>query len=327
MRLCAFEVRPDEEACFAQCARQLGIELELHREGLTLEKIAALPPNCCVSTLGMYHYGEAEMCALAERGVHAMSTRTVGYNHIDLEAAQRHDVHVCNAHYDPNGVADYTVMMLLLCLRKYKQALWRTQVNDFSLDGLIGREVKDLTVGVVGTGRIGAQVVRNLSGFGCRMLACDNRENASIRHLVTYVDLETVYRECDVITLHVPLLPDTYHMICDETIARMKTGVVLINCARGDLMDVQSLIRGIESQKIGALGLDVLEKEENIVHRNLKTDIISNRDMAYLRQFKNVVHTQHMAFYTDAAVESMVRCGVQGCVQMLRGQVCRTQLV
>ena len=106
----------------------------------------------------------------------------------------------------------------------------------------------------------------------------------------------------------------------------MKKGIVLINCARGALTDIKALISGIESEHIGALGLDCMEYEEDIVHRDLRTDILSNRDMAYLRQFKNVIHTQHMAFYTDSAVKSMVHCGVRGLLEMAQGQPCATQL-
>lgn len=128
------------------------------------------------------------------------------------------------------------------------------------------------------------------------------------------------------ITLHVPLLPDTYHMINSDSLAKMKKGVVLINCARGPLTDIKCLISGIESEQIGALGLDCIEYEEDIVHKDLRTDILSNRDMAYLRQFKNVIHTQHMAFYTDSAVKSMVEYGVRGLVEMAEGKECATQL-
>ena len=217
-------------------------------------------------------------------------------------------------------------MMILLCLRNYKQALWRTQVNDYSLGGLIGRELKDLTVGIIGTGQIGSTVIKELSGFGCRTLAYSRRKNPGIEDLAEYVPLEKLYAESDIISLHTPLTDETHHMINGDTLAKMKKGVVLINCARGALTDVKALISGIESEHIGALGLDCMEYEEDIVHRDLKTDIFANRDMAYLRQFKNVIHTQHMAFYTDSAVKSMVHCGVHGLVEMSLKKNCATQL-
>ncbi len=326
MKIYAFEVRDDEREYFEELSGIPEIELELHPEGLTGSAISKLEPGCGVTVLGMYNYCRPELDMLKDRGVLCLSTRTIGYNHIDIDHARRIGLHVCNACYDPHGVADYTIMMILLCLRNYKQALWRTQVNDFSLTGLMGRELKDLTVGIVGTGQIGSTVIKELSGFGCRILACNRHKNPAVSDLAEYVSLETIYREADVISLHLPLTPETYHMINAEALSRMKKGVVLINCARGALTDIKALISGIESEQIGALGLDCIEYEEDIVHRDLRTDILSNRDMAYLRQFKNVIHTQHMAFYTDSAVKSMVHCGVRGLVEMAAGKKCATQL-
>lgn len=143
---------------------------------------------------------------------------------------------------------------------------------------------------------------------------------------LTMSNIKTLKKQSDVISLHVPLMKETYHMINADSLAMMKKGVVLINCARGPLTDIKALISGIESEHIGALGLDCIEYEEDIVHRDLRTDILSNRDMAYLRQFKNVIHTQHMAFYTDSAVKSMVDCGVRGLIEMSEKKPCATQL-
>lgn len=326
MKIYAFEVREDEKESFRELSVLPGIDLELREEGLTADGISSLESGAGVSVLGMYRYGKPELDLLKAQGIVGMSTRTIGYNHIDIHYAKQIEFPVCNARYDPHGVADYTIMMILLCLRNYKQALWRTQVNDFPLTGLIGRELKDLTVGVIGTGQIGSTVIKELSGFGCRILACDGRENPSVKALAEYVDLDRLYRESDIITLHVPLLPDPRHMINAETLAKTKKGVILINCARGALTDIKCLIDGIESEHIGALGLDCIEYEEDIVHRDLRTHIFSNRDMAYLRQFKNVIHTQHMAFYTDSAVRSMVHCGVRGLIEMAEGRECPTRI-
>lgn len=326
MKIAAFEVRKDERENFQEIKEALQIELECRSEMLTMENIDSVNGCTGVTILGQYRYGKEMLDALKERGVDYLATRTVGYNHIDIEYAKQIGLHVCNVAYGPNGVADYTVMMILLCLRNYKPALWRTNVNDFSLEGLQGRELKDLTVGILGTGRIGCAVLKNLSGFGCRLLAYDVRENEAAKEIAEYVDLETIYKECDVISLHMPLMESTYHLIDKEVIKRMKEGVVLINCARGELMKIEDLIEGIENKHIGALGLDCMEYEEGIVHQNLKIDIISNREMAYLRQFPNVIHTQHMAFYTDAAVKSMVYGSIQGICDMYQGKTIGNQL-
>ncbi|MEE3421076.1 MAG: D-isomer specific 2-hydroxyacid dehydrogenase family protein [Lachnospiraceae bacterium] len=326
MKIYAFETRDDEEVYFNKMEKKYGVEIVRDIDPLDFERIDELEEGSLVTVLGMQHYGGLKMKALASRGITCLSTRTIGYNHIDLDAAKKYGVHVCNARYAPDGVADYTVMMLLLCLRCYKMALWRMQVNDFSLDGMLGREIHNLTVGVVGTGHIGSQVIRDLSGFGCRILCASRHQNPELLGLAEYVSLDEIYKECDVISFHLALTPETEHMINAESIGKMKDGVILINCARGGLMDMAALIDGIESEKIGALGLDTVENEEEIVHKDRKNDIFSDRDIAYLRQFKNVVYTQHMAFYTGEAVESMVTCGVEGVLAMHEGKEYPTQL-
>ncbi|OZG57894.1 lactate dehydrogenase [Bifidobacterium tissieri] len=326
MKIAAFEVRDDERGSFADEANRVGVAVELHSECLGPDKIGLVAGCDGVSTLGQSHIDAAMIDALADAGVKVVATRTIGYNHIDLNAARRRGVMVLNADYAPNGVAEYTVMFILLVLRNYKPALWRGQVYDFSLGGLQGRELRNLTVGVMGTGRIGATVIQCLTGFGCRILAHDPHPKAAVAEHAEYVDLETLYAQSDVITLHMPLLDSTFHIINRETISRMKDGVVLINCARGELMDLDALIDNIEAKKIGGLGLDTVETEGELIHRDRRTDILTNRGIAYLRQFPNVVMTQHMAFYTDAAVRSMVSCSVDGIRAVLETGEFRTRI-
>ena len=165
-----------------------------------------------------------------------------------------------------------------------------------------------------------------MSGFGCRILASDIRENPSLKGLCTYVDNETLYKECDIISLHMPLLESTRHFVNAETIAKMKDGVTIINCARGELMNIPDMIRGIETQKIGALALDVFDKEDGIYHEPPRRHHLEPR-YGYLRQFPNVIMTQHMAFYTDTAVQSMVFCGIEGLCDFAKTGHTETELV
>ena len=325
MKILAYEVRDDEREHFNHCSEKYGVELILTDQVATLEN-ADMASGCeGVTMLGQGKITPQLLDRYKELGVLCITTRTIGYDHIDVDYAKKIELPVCNACYDPNGVAEYAVMLMLLCLRHYKAALWRMQVNDYSLQGLYGRELRNLTVGILGTGRIGTQVAKNLSGFGCRILGYDKYQGEAGKWL-TYTDLDTLYRESDIISLHLNLNEETHHMINADTIARMKDGVILINCARGGLMDTEALITGIEQKKIGALGLDCFEYEEGIYHVNRRDEIISNRSMAYLRQFPNVVMTQHMAFYTDAAVASMVQCGVEGICSVIQTGKYRTLL-
>ena len=326
MKLIAFEVRDDEREIFGQLSAEFGWETELVEEILSLDNVERARGYDGVTILGHSLLTAEIQDKLMEMGISCCSTRTVGYDHIDVQYARRTGLRICNSDYPPTGVADYTVMLMLMVLRHYKQALWRGQVNDYSLKGLRGREIHDLTIGIVGTGRIGKAVIQNLSGFGSRILAYDVFQDPAVAEKAQYVDLETIYRECDVISLHTPLNDSTMYMINRDTLARMKDGVVLVNCARGELMHVEALIWGIENHKIGALALDVIEGESGIYHRDRRTDILQNKNMAYLRQFPNTVMTQHLAFYTDTAVASMVRCAFEGIASFTAGQPCRTEI-
>ena len=320
MKFAVYEVREDEKGKLAELAAKYSLDLALTASPLTMETLPLAEGASGVSTLGQSEISREMLAALKDRGIRAYSCRCVGVNHIDLPAARELGVRVSNASYSPHGVADYTVMLMLLLLRKYKPALWRGQVNDYSLGGLMGRELCRLTVGVVGTGRIGLTVMRSLSGFGCKMLCYDVKENPDAASLGRYVPLETLYRASDIITLHTPLTDSTRFMIGDGAIAQMKRDVLLINCARGELMDIRAVIEAIEEERIGGVALDVFADEAGIYHHDRRTDILKNRDMAYLRQFPNVIMTQHMAFYTAEAVESMVACGIESLLAFNEGK-------
>ena len=327
MRICIYEARADELNDFDNTGKELGLSLELHSDVPTLEN-AGLAEGCeGVAILGMGKIDKALLDAWKSLGVKCLATRTIGYNHIDIEYAKSIGMMVCNSDYPPTGVAEYTVMMMLLVLRYYKAALWRGQVNDYSLAGLQGREIANLTVGVIGTGKIGRTVIKALSGFGGKILAWDKYQNEETKQYAEYVELDELFARSDVITLHLSLNDETFHIVNRGSIAKMKDGVVLINCARGELMELDALIEGVETKKIGGLGLDTVEGEVGLVHLDHKTDILKNKNIAYLRQFPNVVMTQHMAFYTDVAVRGMVRASLEGIKSMCETGSFRTRIV
>lgn len=327
MKLFAYEVRGDEIAALARMEKALGVPIGRSQLPLSGETLHLCEGCQGISVLGHSQLTRALLQQLKNAGVTAISTRTVGTNHIDLAAAKELGIRVCNTNYGAEGVADYTVMLLLICLRNYKPALWRMQVNDYSLSGLQGRQVGSLTIGVVGTGRIGMQVMKHLSGFGCKFLCYDPYPNEAAAALGQYVSLDKMWEQCDAITFHTPLTKENFHMVNRDTLSKMKDGVILINTARGELMDVDALIEGIENEKIGRLAMDVFDAEEGIYHENLRDSIIKNRSMAYLRQFPNVVMTPHIAFYTAEAVESMVDGGLRGIYEILTTGKTKMQVV
>lgn len=319
MKILAFDVRHDEKKYFEEVALKYNIKIKLIEDSLTEDNAYICKGYDAITTLGLYNIDKKILDKLKLNNIAYIATRSIGYNHIDIEYAKKIGIKICNTHYAPDSVAEFTIMLMLLVLRKYKQTVYRQNVNDFSLEGLIGKTLSSLKVGVIGTGKIGTNVIKLLHGFGCKILAFDNYQNDEVLKYAEYVEMETIYKECDVITIHVPLMESTKKMINTDNIKKMKDGVILINAARGELMDISSIIKGIESQKIGALGLDVFEDENDIYHENHVNDIICNMKMAYLRQFPNVVMTPHMAFYTENSVEDMVRYSVEGLVEMYKG--------
>lgn len=312
MKIIAFEVREDEMADFEKMNQLAEFDITYCKDFLTKDNLNLIQGYDGITFLGDSVVDHEILDGINQAGIKVIATRTIGYDHIDLKYAKELGIQVCNSSYGPEGVADYTVMLMLILLRHYKKALWLGQVNDYSLRGLEGREMKDLTIGIIGTGRIGLAVLKNLSGFNSRLLAYDVYQNEEVNKYGKYVELDELLQQCDIISLHIPYLESTKHLINRETIAKMKDGVIIINCARGQLCDTEALIEGIENKKIGALGLDVVEGEEGIYHLDKRTDIIKNKNMAYLRQFPNVVMTQHLAFYTEAAVSSMVQLSIKG---------------
>ena len=320
MQVTVYNCRPfDERDLFIEYAQELGIELVLCADAPDMNNVSLSRGSRCVNVITSKIDAEL-MRAFHENGVEYITTRTIGYDHIDLEAAKACGIKVGNAPYGPNGVADYTVMLILMSIRKMGAILGRTALQDYTLAGLNGRELKDLTVGVIGTGRIGATVVRSLSGFGCRILANDLCEKDDVKQYAEYVPLSKIWQEADVITLHTPLTEDNHHLIGKDTIAQMKDGVVIVNTARGALIDSEAFITAIENGKIGAAGLDVVENEFGLYYYDHKSDILMNRELALLRSFPNVIVSHHMAFYTKNYVETVVKDSMKSCKLYMEGK-------
>lgn len=309
MRIAAFEVKDYELKDFEK-AGEYGLEIALYPDNMSAENVDWAMGCEGVTTLGFSDLSEPMIKKLSLMGVKFLATRTVGFNHIDLEACKKYGVRVSNAYYEPYNVADFAVMLMLMLLRKAKISVCRALVNDFSLDGMCGREMRNLTVGIIGAGKIGRAVIGNLQGFGSRVLAYDPyaKDHADG---ATFCDLDTIYRECDIISLHVPLTASNRHMIDAEAISKMKDGVLIINTARGGLIDTDALIAALESEKIGGAGLDTIEAEDGVAHIDLRARIVDKRDIFYLKQFPNVIFTSHYAFFTEEATSAMVECALK----------------
>ena len=236
----------------------------------------------------------AALHALHDAGVEHISTRSIGVDHIDLCTAARLGITVENAVYDPDGVADFTLMLILMSIRNAKEIMIAVDDNDFRLPGARGNDLRDLTVGVVGVGNIGTAVIARLQGFGCRVLAS------------THVGLERLLLESDVVTLHLPLTPATHHLIARREIATMKPGAVLVNTGRGALVDTDALVVALEDRQLGGAALDVLEGEEGFFYLDCTNRRIDHDLLLRLQLLPNVIITPHTAYYTQRALRDTV---------------------
>jgi D-lactate dehydrogenase len=261
---------------------------------------------------------------LSAGGTRFLGTRSAGFNQIDSGAAA--ELGITLAHvpaYSPNAVAEFTIGLILTLGRHIHEGHNRVRRADFNLEGLCGFELRDRTVGVCGTGRIGTAVVRLLSGFGCKILAYDDEPNEEVTLLASYVDTrEELFRYSDILTLHIPLMPSTYHLIDEAAISIMKEGVFLINTSRGALIDTPAVVEALKSRKIGFLAIDVYEEEASLFFEDRSSDIINDDTFARLLTFPNVIVTGHQAFLTDHALRNIAETTVQSLMEFKRGEAC-----
>lgn len=244
---------------------------------------------------------------LAAVGVRYLALRSAGFNHVDLSAADRLGMRVARVPaYSPKAVAEHTLALILALDRKIHRAWARVREGNFSLEGLLGFDLHLRTVGIVGTGKIGVAVAQILQGFGCRVLAQDLYPNPECQAMgVEYVDLDTLFAESDVVTLHCPLTPETHHLINPRSLSTMKRGSMLINTSRGGLVDTRAVIEALKDGRLGSLGLDVYEEEGDLFFEDLSSRIIQDDVFSRLLTFPNVLITGHQGFFTQHALEQI----------------------
>jgi len=243
---------------------------------------------------------------MKELGVRMICTRTIGYNHIDIDHAKEIGITVTNVTYDPTGVAEYTVMMMLMALRKLPAIRERGAKNDFSLKGLMGKELKNCTVGIIGAGQIGITVMRILSGFGCRILYSNRREKAEASELGEFVSMDDLLAQSDLVSLHLELNPETEHMFGKEQFSKMRKDAYLVNTGRGPLVDTAAMVDAVRSGVIAGAAVDVIEGEFDMCYYDHSGDDYRNAVLESVRSTPGILHTHHMAFYYEDAIRDMV---------------------
>lgn len=323
MKIAVFDTHRFEKAAFEAANQEFRHDLTYFEPRLTSQTAAlarGFPvicafANCCLNS--------EVITGLHGANVKLIALRSAGFNHVDLRAAEKFHIPVVRVpQYSPYAVAEHAVCLLLALNRKIHRAHARVREMNFSLDGLVGFDLHGKTVGIVGTGRIGGVFAKIMLGFGCRVLAHDTRPNPELaaNANVRYVSLPELYAGADIISLHVPLVPETKHIIDDAAFSRMKRGVFLINTGRGALISTDALIRHLKHGHIGAAGLDVYEEEENVFFKDLSDQILLDDQLARLLTFPNVLMTSHQGFLTKEALSNIAETTLRNVAEFENGQ-------
>jgi D-lactate dehydrogenase len=259
---------------------------------------------------------------LARLGVRLVALRCAGFNNVNLSAARSLQLAVARVPaYSPHAVAEHAVGILLTLNRKIHRAFNRVREQNFSLNGLVGFDLAGKTVGVIGTGRIGKIVAQIFKGFETRVLAYDPfpAPDWAVQRGVEYTDLASLLSASDVVTLHLPLTPETFHLLREETFARMKRGAYLINTSRGKLIDTAAMIQALKQGHLGGVALDVYEEEEGIFFEDHSGHVLLDDELSRLLTFPNVLITAHQAFLTHEALREIARVTAQNILTLEMG--------
>lgn len=309
-----FGCEPDEAAAFRKLSHEFGVTVLLISEAVS-ENNVKLADGCqCISVSHKAELSEPLLLALKDAGVKYICTRSIGCNHIDIQAAKQMGMTIGTVIYSPGSVADYAIMLMLMLMRGAKTIMHRVETQNYCLNHIRAKELKDMTVGVIGTGRIGQAVMERLKGFGCTVLAYDRNHKAG----TDYVSFCELLQKSDIITLHVPLAEDSFHMIDREQLNMMKKNALLINTARGALVDTGALIDALEDGRIGGAALDVMEGEEGIFYYDCTHKALEHPFLSALQKMPNVIVTPHTAYHTEQVLVDTVSNTIRNCLNFER---------
>jgi D-specific alpha-keto acid dehydrogenase len=297
-------------------APRFGVVPTITEAALSEDNLVLAHGNRCISVAHKTRIADSTLLVLSHAGVTHITTRSIGSDHLDVRYAESVGISVATVSYSPDSVADYTLMLMLMAVRSAKSMIRRADVHDYRLPDVRGMELRDLTVGVIGAGRIGMAVIDRLRGFGCRVLAHDRRRDGSSE----WVSLEELLRQSDVVTLHTPLTADTHRLLDRRRIEQMKHGAYVVNTGRGSLLDTEALVHALESGRLGGAALDVLDGEEGVFYEDCRSRAIDNALLLRLRELPNALISPHTAYYTDHALRDTVENTILDCLSFESGR-------
>ena len=311
-KIAFFGAKPYDIASFDKINERYEFDIRYYKGHLNPNNVVLTQDTDVVCIFVNDTADAAVIDAMVDNGVKLLALRCAGFNNVDLKAAKGKLPVVRVPAYSPYAVAEYSLALMLSLNRKIPRAYWRTRDGNFSLNGLMGFDMHGKTIGIIGTGKIARILIRLLKGFGMRILAYDLYPDMKFagEEGISYVSLDELYRESDIISLHCPLTDQTKYMIDKDSIDKMKEGVMIINTGRGQLINTNDLIEGLKEKKIAA-GLDVYEEEGEYFYEDKSDKIIDDDVLARLLSFNNVIVTSHQAFFTKEALHNIAETTLQ----------------
>ena len=312
-KIAFFGAKPYDIASFDKVNEKYNYDIRYYKGHLNPNNVVLTQDTDAVCIFVNDTADAAVIDAMVDNGVKLLALRCAGFNNVDLKAAKGKLPVVRVPAYSPYAVAEYSLALMLSLNRKIHRAYWRTRDGNFSLNGLMGFDMHGKTIGIIGTGKIAKIMIRLLKGFGMRILAYDLYPDMKFagEEGISYVSLDELYRESDIISLHCPLTDQTKYMIDKDSIDKMKEGVMIINTGRGQLINTNDLIEGLKEKKIAAAGLDVYEEEGEYFYEDKSDKIIDDDVLARLLSFNNVIVTSHQAFFTKEALHNIAETTLQ----------------
>lgn len=322
MKIAMFSTKPYDQVFFDEHNTDPGIEITYFEASLNIKTVSLARGYDAVCVFVNDKVDDETIQQLHQQGVRLICLRCAGFNNVDLQSAQKHNIKVTRVPaYSPEAVAEHTMALILTLNRKTHKAYNRVREGNFSLNRLIGFNLYKKTVGVIGTGKVGAAFCRILMGFGCRVVAFDPYPNdALIQAGVQYLPFEELCKQSNIISLHCPLTEATHHIINQDAIKLMKGDVMLINTSRGGLINTADVVESLIDRKIGSLGIDVYEQEENLFFQDLSESIIQDELILRLNSFPNVLITSHQAFFTKEAMDEITKTTLENVVAFDQGK-------
>ncbi|GAC22033.1 2-hydroxyacid dehydrogenase [Paraglaciecola arctica] len=304
MKIAFFNTKQYDQEYFDRANQNAAQQIRYFSSHLNLESTSLITDEKVVCAFINDNLNAEVLHKLKSKGIELIALRSAGFNHVDVACAKQLSLPVVRVPaYSPFAVAEHAVGLLLCLNRGIHRAHNRIREGDFSLRNLMGFDIHGKTVGIIGTGKIGQAFANIMLGFGCKVIAYDVVHNEQcIKSGVTYVSLDNLLSHADVISLHCPLTPETYHLINQEALAKMRDGVTIINTSRGKLVDTKAIINSLKNGKVGLLGLDVYEEEEALFFEDFSKKGIQDDVLARLTTFPNVIITSHQGFFTQEAM-------------------------